>query len=365
MLCATGGFHTITLSNEGTAYCFGKNGSGQLGLGENTHDVVSVPSPIPNFPKITQISCGYTFTACVDEEGILWSFGDNQYGQLGPDCRSISKIPHKLKNVPPVKTIACGAYHLLMITKDEELWSIGRNDYGQLCIGNNEIQTIPQQTQFSNVAHISAGAIFSLFKSNDKVYGCGCNRSGQLGLKHWEDTVIPEAIPNQPNIVQFSCGYSHALFLDIEGNVFTAGAYQQIIQIGSEQYKPNQNVLTQLQNLPTIVFVSAVCNSNYLLDYEGNVWNFGGDGKLAHNDGISHDIPKKVEYFMDIKQISCGYSGHHFLARDSQGKIFVAGNNMNGQLGTGDTVTDPIPRVLPHSLIWGDALTSRAKSARK
>ena len=85
MACSTGGFHTITLSNEGSVYCFGQNQFGQLGIGEKTDFLVSVPTLIPNLPKITQISCGYSFTVCVDEEGFIWSFGDNQYGQLGPD----------------------------------------------------------------------------------------------------------------------------------------------------------------------------------------------------------------------------------------------------------------------------------------
>ena len=95
--------------------------------------------------------------------------------------------------------------------------------------------------------------------------------------------------------------------------------------------------LNQLQNLPTIVYVSAVGFSRYLIDNEGIVWSFGEDkyGKLVHFDGIEYNIPKKVEYLKDIKQISSGYSGHHFLAKDSQDRIFAAGNNLGGQLGVG------------------------------
>ena len=279
----------------------------------------------------------------------------------------MSTKPVKLENVPPVKTIACGAYHLLMITIDEDLWSIGRNDYGQLCIGNSVKQSKPQQTKFSNVTHVGAGAVFSLFTSREQIYACGYNNNGQLGLNDWKDRFNPEIIPNQPpDIVQISCGYSHALFLDIEGNVFCVGDNTNgKLGLGN---KPNQKELNQLQNLPTIVYVSAVCNSSYLLDTEGNVWSFGDDryGKLAHFDEIGHNIPKKVEHLKDIKQISYGYSGHHFLAKDSQDKIFAAGNNLGGQLGVGDTLNKPCCRLISSSsLIWGDARKSRAKSARK
>ena len=67
---ACGFDHTITLSDDGTAYSFGRNEFGALGLGHNK--VVSLPTPIPNLPKIKLISCGAYFTVCVDCEGFIW-----------------------------------------------------------------------------------------------------------------------------------------------------------------------------------------------------------------------------------------------------------------------------------------------------
>ena len=71
--------HTITLSNDGTIYSFGRNffgrnEDGELGLGHN-NDVL-LPTPIPNLPQIKMISCGSFFTVCVDHEGFIWSFGE-------------------------------------------------------------------------------------------------------------------------------------------------------------------------------------------------------------------------------------------------------------------------------------------------
>ena len=64
-----GASHTITLSNDGTLYSFRYRG-GQLGLGHNND--VSLPTPIPNLPKINMISCGGNFTVCVDDEGLVF-----------------------------------------------------------------------------------------------------------------------------------------------------------------------------------------------------------------------------------------------------------------------------------------------------
>ena len=59
----------VTLSDDGTAHSFGLNEDGALGLGHNND--VSLPTPIPNLPKINRISCGWYFTVCVDYEGFI------------------------------------------------------------------------------------------------------------------------------------------------------------------------------------------------------------------------------------------------------------------------------------------------------
>ena len=60
---------TITLSDDGTARSFGRNEEVQLGLGHNND--ASLPTPIPNLPKLNMISCGPDFTVCVNYEGFI------------------------------------------------------------------------------------------------------------------------------------------------------------------------------------------------------------------------------------------------------------------------------------------------------
>ena len=110
---------TITLSNDGTLYSFGSNQYGQLGLGHN-HDV-SLPTPIPNLPQISLVSCGYDFTVCVDCEGFMWSFGENNAGQLGTGNTTTFNVPQKIQDIPPVLSVSCGAEHTLIITTDSNL----------------------------------------------------------------------------------------------------------------------------------------------------------------------------------------------------------------------------------------------------
>ena len=220
-MCSIGEFHTITLSDGGVVHSFGSNYSGQLGLNlEYTNNYVFIPTPIPSLPKIKQIACGWSFTACVDEDGFLWVFGrnkDERYGKFGTGNKTEFNVPQQIQNIPPVQSVACGASHALIITNDSNLWSCGDNYYGQLCLGNQERQLTFKQTSFSNISKISVGGFHSLFQDiKGDICGCGYNDSGELGLGHFDNPQIaPILISNLPsNIIQFVCGFFHNLFLD-------------------------------------------------------------------------------------------------------------------------------------------------------
>ena len=369
MAACCGSSHTITLSNDGTLHSFGYNGQGQLGLGHYNNK--SLPTPIPNLPKISQVSCGWYFTVCVDCEGFMWSFGKNNSGQLGTGNKTNFNVPQKILDIPPVLSVSCGYHHTLIVTTDSNLWSCGNNEYGQLCLGNKENQLKPQKTSFSNISKISTGNFHSLFQ-NDKgeIFSCGYNQYGQCGLGHFNSPqIIPSLIQNAPsNIVQFDCGDSHSLFLDSEGNVYSVGDNAKgSLGLG---HTTNQNVLSKIPNIPPIKTISCVCFNCHLIDFEGNLWTFGfteygqlghdnktlkANGQLTQGKYISINTPKVISTLKDIQQISHGCSGYHFLAKNSQNQIFVTGHNGSGQLGTGDTQSISIPKEInpQYFPIWG------------
>ena len=368
MLCTCGAYHTIILSDDGVVYCSGDNERRQLGLKD--YKIVVLPTPIPNLPKIQQISCGYFFTACVDYEGFLWAFGNNNSGQLGTGNTTEFNVPQKIPKIPPVLSVACGNEHILIITNDSNLWSCGYNEYGQLCLGNTENQSTFQLTSFSNISKISLGSFHSLFqKENEEIYACGYNENGELGLGHSEiSQITPSLIPNLPsNIVQFVCGSFQNLFLDSEGNVFSVG--QNLFGQLGLGHEANQNVLNQIPNIPPIQSISCIGISSFLLDLDGNVWSFGSNekGQLGQGDYSARNIPTKIENLHDIEQISYGCCGAHFLAKDSRNTIFATGSNAKGQLGRGNNPSISIPDKVEsfYSAIWGNIYKGRGKSARK
>lgn len=371
MACALGEHHTVCLDDTGVLYSFGYNGFGQLGFGYTNYDLNSVPRAIPGLPKIKQVFCGVNCTVCVDESGYVWSFGLNRYGQLGIDDIPSCKTPRQIQSIPPVQYVCCGQYHTLFITDDLNLWSVGFNQYGQLFLGNQTNFSTPQKTLFSNVSKVSAGNIHSFLQfTNGEIIGCGYNTSGSLGLGHYISPQIdPVPILDQPpNITHFCCGDYYVLLLDIEGNVFSVGCNAAgNLGIGNCE---NQNKLNQVFNIPPIKSIFCAKSSSYLLDFEGNVWVFGKNDKHQLGNFSSdfyYRFPTKTS-LKDIQQLPFGYSSEHFFAKDSQDIIHVFGNNCAGQLGMKKPLEKETNTLnAKYSFIWGTEQKKfkTTKSARK
>ena len=365
--CATGANHTICLSEDGIAYSFGNNFYSQLGLNAQKYRNQTVPTPIPNLPKIKHVSCGEYFSVLIDHENYLWSFGYNTAGQLGTGRISYQNLPQKINNIPPVLSVFCGAAHTLVITDNFDLYSCGWNDCGQLCHGDRNNRSTLENTKFSNVIRIGAGYQHSIFQKDDgEVYSCG-NIFGELGLGNNKMPPKPCIIPNLSNIIQFSCGRFHSLFLDIDGNVFSVGSnYHGQLGLAHNTNAIDQSAPLQIKNIPPIKLISGVNESSYLLDIDGFVWVFGNNSYCNIGQPIAHKkilVPTKITFLQNICNISNGNCSNHFLAKDCDNKIFLIGNNSNGQL----TGTSSGSREMESSYftIWGSSHKSRAKSARK
>jgi len=70
----------------------------------------------------------------------VYSFGKNDYGQLGLGDENNRDVPEKLTKLPIERAtyikIACGSYHTLLIDDKNQLYSVGLNHCGQLGLGN-------------------------------------------------------------------------------------------------------------------------------------------------------------------------------------------------------------------------------------
>jgi alpha-tubulin suppressor-like RCC1 family protein len=139
---STGTWHACARNSGGSVYCWGSNTWGNLGTGNNTQQ--SAPTKIATVfgvTSYTSVSAGDEYTCALGTTGTdasAWCWGRNNHGQLGIGSVTDSNRPREISNIEPWtwRTIAAGAgSHTCALKSDDVLWCWGHNDQGQLGIG--------------------------------------------------------------------------------------------------------------------------------------------------------------------------------------------------------------------------------------
>ena len=135
-----------------------------------------------NLPSIQQISCGSNFTLCLTNDGYLYSFGSNNYGQLGIGRNTNDEHPPQMiESLQDVEFVICGGTFAFCKTLDNIVYCWGKNTDGQLGVGNTDDVYLPYKslTCPDDVVDIKCGSEHTLLlTSNRYVYSCGTNQFG-------------------------------------------------------------------------------------------------------------------------------------------------------------------------------------------
>ena len=211
---SAGGFHSLVLLKNGDVYSFGANDNGQLGLGDTVNR--STPTKIPTLSGVKAISTGWHHSLVLLKNGDVYSFGRNWDGQLGLDSYILYfATPTKIPTLSEVKAISAGGRHSLVLLENGDVYSFGRNRFGQLGLGYTSTRaTSTKIPTLSEVKAISAGGSHSLvLLENGEVYSFGLNWYGQLGIGYIPDLATPTKIPTLFGVRDIAAGGSHSLVL--------------------------------------------------------------------------------------------------------------------------------------------------------
>jgi len=121
--CVIAGWdHAIIIDPEGSAWAFGLNNRGQLGLGD-TETRIS-PTRIPEL-KVKSGAAGESHTLLIDlNTSAVWAFGDNQRGQLGLSAPIYFLHPTQVEGLK-ARSIAVYENRSLVIDSDRSVWVFG------------------------------------------------------------------------------------------------------------------------------------------------------------------------------------------------------------------------------------------------
>ena len=124
------------LGNDGTLKCWGANGLGQCGVGNNTDVPSSAPVAVSGLTGITQVAAFESHACARKNDGTLWCWGQNLYGQLGNGTTQASSLPVQVMGVTQAVRVAVGQNHSCALLIDGSVRCWGLNGSGQVSIGN-------------------------------------------------------------------------------------------------------------------------------------------------------------------------------------------------------------------------------------
>ena len=80
---SVGDLHACGCASDQTLYCWGRNESGQLGMGHM--ETVYIPTPVESALRCKGVWAGTNYTCATDTDDALWCWGANGYGQAAVD----------------------------------------------------------------------------------------------------------------------------------------------------------------------------------------------------------------------------------------------------------------------------------------
>lgn len=204
-----GSNHTCAIASDNKAYCWGFNGTGQLGdasTTQRTSPTAMSQGAVPAGLTVNQVSGGNAHTCLVAADNKAYCSGDNSYGQLG-DNTSIFRTSLVAVNqgaIPAgatINQISVGFYHTCVVASDNKAYCWGRNTSGQLGDNSTTNRLVPVAVAQGaipagvTILKIAAGRDETcVLASDNKAYCWGLNTNGQVGDNTVTQRLTPVAV---------------------------------------------------------------------------------------------------------------------------------------------------------------------------
>lgn len=355
----------VPLSASTVELSFGSNANGKTGLGTTSgNTLVATQLNTTNLAgrMIAQVTAGQDHSLLLGDDGTVLSFGANFYGRTGLGTTSGSTVvatPIDTTNLAgrTIVRVAAGGWHSLVLADDGTVFSFGNNSFGQTGLGTSGDTLIATPIDTSNLAgkritQVAAGVDFSLLLADDgTVFSFGSNSNGRTGLgTATGNTLIATPIDMtnlaERRITQVAAGFEHSLLLADDGTVFSFG-WNGRGQTGRGTTTGNTLVAAPVDttNLAgrTVMQVAAGAYHSLLLADDGTVFSFGwniegqaGLGTMNVFAPVATPIDTTNLAGRTITQITGGLNHSLLLADD--GRVFSFGANDNGQTGLGTDI---------------------------
>lgn len=344
----TGLGHTCGLTVAGKAYCWGGNGSGELGLGFRGQYSEAVPVAVPTDITFADIDAGLSLTCGVSTGGDAFCWGEAWDGQLGNglsgNSTDASASPTRVLGGHRFARVSAGFFHACGIDEGGAAWCWGNDSYGQLGDGMMRepvSQSAPVAvTGGHTFASISASRDFTCaITTAADLYCWGDNEVGQLG----DGNGAPALMAPRPVLVaggrkwkEVATAGSHACAITTDGEAFCWGQDRRG-ELGRGTAEASSNVPAPVATTERFVAISAGGLHSCAVTAAGAGFCWGDDyyGTLAsgtRESEVPHPTPRPMVGGVRFAAAMEGGS-RTGCALGMDGKAYCWGSDINGEAG--------------------------------
>lgn len=321
--------------DNGSLYAWGNNESGQLGLGL-TDEYVAYNKKVDIPGKVKLIKCvGDFFTelACyvITEDGALYVWGKNSYGQLGVGNEVNKNTPIKVTaiNGKVMELIISNSFSVYAILEDGSLYAWGNNSDGQLGVGDEENRNTPTKVNLPSKIKelITTGSSVYALMEDSSLYAWGYNLDGQLGVGDEVNRNTPTKV-NLPGKIKKLITSSSASYAILEDGSLYAWGYNDYgeLGVGSNEDKNTPTKVTAIngkimdliinsdRNYSTYKSIFAIIKDGSLYAWGNNKGGQLGIGSLEDNinsptkvTDINGKVTKVMTFIYVYKEIFSTY----------------------------------------------------------
>ena len=377
---SAGANSTCAVDTAGGAWCWGFNEAGALGAGLDFEALEESTFPLPVVAEQGQafasISVGSFHSCAVDDEGGAWCWGNNEFGELGTgqDGNALEKsavpLPVIADEDQTYVSISAGSHHSCAVDDEGGVWCWGNNEFGELGTGQdgNGLQQTAEPRPVvadhgQSFVSIAAGFDQACALDDEGEAWCwGTNENGRLGGGQDRERLEQSAVPlpvvavEGQTFVSISTGFGVNCALDDEGGAWCWGTNQNG-QLGTGQdgdalEDSAAPVPVVADDGQTFARISAGTAMGCAVDDAGEAWcwGFNGSGRLGTGQDFDElansPVPLSVAGDEGLAFVAIAGAAHTCAATES-GIAWCWGSNARGQLGTGQAGSELLDSPLP------------------